>query len=308
MLPLLWITLTLASLGGMLSVFAVGTLVGQRRLHAHQIRILQGDGQEAALLERRRDARRARLKKALASMGSPFAGVGPRPQGIALQLVQAGYRNRRALATYYGLRVFLALSVAAIVLMLGASMAVPSLTLAGGAAFGALVGWMLPFLGLKRRLRHRQQQMARALPDALDLLVVAVEAGLGLNQALVRVAEELDQVHPELSDELSLVGLEMRAGVSREDALRNLAMRTGLVEVRSLVTMLLQTHRFGTPLARALRIHSDSLRTRRRQMAEEAAAKLSVKMLIPLVLFVFPAIFVVVLGPAFLMLMETLAP
>jgi tight adherence protein C len=292
----------------MLGVLAIGALVGQRRVHAHQIQLVQGVGSREALLAQRREARRARLNQTLASMGSPFAGKGARPRGIALQLVQAGYRGQRALPIYYGMRVLAALVLGGVTLATGVSLAVPAQTLMGGTAFALLVGWMVPFFLLKRRLSRRQRVMSRALPDALDLMVVAVEAGLGLNQALVRVAEELEQVHPELSDELALVGLEMRAGIPREEALRNLAVRTGLDEVRSLVTMLLQTHRFGTPLARALRIHSDSLRTRRRQFAEEAAAKLSVKMLIPLVVFVFPAIFVVVLGPAFLILLETLAP
>jgi tight adherence protein C len=305
---MLWITVALASLCAMLGVLAVGTMVGQRRMHAQQVRLLAGEGSRERATERRREARRARLRATLARMGSPFAGEGARPDGVAMQLLHAGFRNRRALAIYYGLRVALAMALAGVVAASAPSLDIPAQTVVGGAAFAALLGWMLPFVGLKRRIRHRQRGMARSLPDALDLLVVCVEAGLGLNQALVRVSEELDQAHPVLSEELALVGLEMRAGIPREEALKNLALRTGLDEVRSLVTMLLQTHRFGTPLARALRVHSDSLRTRRRQQAEEAAAKLSVKMLIPLVLFVFPAIFVVVIGPAFLLMMEALNP
>jgi tight adherence protein C len=304
----LWIPVALASLGAMLGVWAIGTMAGQRRMHAQQVRLLAGEGGRERAAQRRRDARQARLRATLARMGSPFAGDGARPEGVAVQLLHAGYRGRRAVAIYYGLRVALALILAGGVAAMATSLDIPAQTLAGGAAFAALLGWMLPFMGLKRRIRHRQRVMTLSLPDALDLMVVCVEAGLGLNQALVRVSEELDQAHPVLSEELALVGLEMRAGIPREQALRNLSERTGLDEVRSLVTMLLQAHRFGTPLARALRVHSDSLRTRRRQHAEEAAAKLSVKMLIPLVLFVFPAIFVVVLGPAFLLLMESLNP
>lgn len=306
--PVLWITIALASLCAMFGVLALGTALGQRSVHAQQVRILRGEWSRERAAERRREARRARLKASLARMGAPFTGEGARPRGIALQLLQAGYRGRNALAIYYGIRLVLAAVLAVLTLLVGTSLAVSSQTLVGGVAFAALLGWMLPFTLLKRRIRRRQRTMNRSLPDALDLLVVCVEAGLGLNQALVRISEELDQAHPELSDELALVGLEMRAGVPRDDALKNLVTRTGLDEVRSLVTMLLQTHRFGTPLARALRTHSDSLRTRRRQQAEEAAAKLSVKMLIPLVLFVFPAIFVVVLGPAFLLMMEVLGP
>jgi tight adherence protein C len=132
----------------------------------------------------------------------------------------------------------------------------------------------------------------------LDMLVVCVEAGLGLNQAIVRVADEIDHVSPVMSEQLAIVNLEMRAGTPREEALKNLAERTGLVDIRSLVSMLIQTDRFGTSVADALRVHSDTMRTKRRQRAEEAAAKTTIKLVFPLVLFVFPAMFVVVLGPS----------
>jgi len=160
------------------------------------------------------------------------------------------------------------------------------------------------------RKKSRQRRLQRAVPDALDLLVVCVEAGLGLNQALLRVAQETDRLSPALSDELMLVSLEIRAGTPREEALRNLAERTGLPDVHALTSMLIQTDRFGTSIAQALRVHADSLRDKRRQLAEEAAAKTSVKMLFPLVFFVFPAIFIVLLGPAifrFQEFFETLA-
>ena len=138
------------------------------------------------------------------------------------------------------------------------------------------------------RLKRRQKEMQQALPDALDMLVVCVEAGLGLNQALVRVSEEIDRVSPVLSEQLALVNLEMRAGTAREEALRNLAERTGLDDISSLVGMLIQTDRFGTSVAQALRVHSDTMRTKRRQRAEEAAAKTTIKMVFPLVLLHLP--------------------
>ncbi len=148
------------------------------------------------------------------------------------------------------------------------------------------------------RKNARQKEMQKALADALDLLVVCVEAGLGLNQALVRVAEEIRHVSVEMSEELVLVNLEIRAGAERQQALRNLAERTGVDDVRALTAILIQTDRFGTSVSTALRTHADTMRTKRRQRAEEAAAKTTIKLIPPLVFCVFPAIFTVILGPA----------
>jgi tight adherence protein C len=156
-------------------------------------------------------------------------------------------------------------------------------------------------------MRNRQKEMQKALPDALDMLVVSVEAGLGLNQALVRVSEEIYRISPVLSEQLALVNLEIRAGTSREEALRNLAERTGLQDISSLVGMLIQTDRFGTSVAQALRVHSETMRTKRRQRAEEAAAKTTIKMVFPLVFCIFPALFVVILGPALIQIYKALA-
>jgi tight adherence protein C len=150
----------------------------------------------------------------------------------------------------------------------------------------------------------RQHHLRRGLPDALDLLVICVEAGLGLDQAMMRVSQELKVVHRELSEELQLVNLEMRVGKSRIEALRELARRTGLDDIKALVAMLAQTERFGTSISQSLRVHSDDLRTRRRQRAEEMSAKTTVKMVPPLVLFIFPALMVVILGPAILIIMR----
>jgi tight adherence protein C len=160
------------------------------------------------------------------------------------------------------------------------------------------LGWVAPTFYVRARLKARQKQVQLALPDMLDMMVVCVEAGLGLNQAIVRVADEIDHVSPVMSEQLAIVNLEMRAGTPREEALKNFAERTGLVDIRSLVSMLIQTDRFGTSVADALRVHADTMRTKRRQRAEEAAAKTTIKLVFPLVLFVFPAMFVVVLGPS----------
>jgi tight adherence protein C len=162
----------------------------------------------------------------------------------------------------------------------------------------ALLGWMAPFFYVDGRVKTRQTSISKALPDTLDLLVVCVEAGLGLNQALVRVSAEIDRISQEMSDELTVVNLEIRAGTPRDEALRHLGERTGVDDVRSLTSMLLQTDRFGTSIADALRVHAETLRSKRMQKAEEAAAKTTVKMLFPLIFFIFPSIFVVLVGPA----------
>jgi tight adherence protein C len=170
----------------------------------------------------------------------------------------------------------------------------------------AAAGWIAPGFFVGRRAKSRQREIQRALPDALDLLVVCVEAGLGLNQALMRVSQEIRHVSALIGDELGLVNLEIRAGVPRPDALRNLGSRTGVAELRSLAAMLIQTDRFGTSIAQAMRVHADTLRTKRRQRAEEAAAKTTVKLVFPLVLFIFPAMFVVLLGPAVIQISRVL--
>jgi len=171
-------------------------------------------------------------------------------------------------------------------------------------AAAALVGYMIPEGWLLWRIRARQRRLRHAIPDGLDLLVICVEAGLGLDHALLRVSEELQLTHPDFSEELQHVNAEMRLGKNRTDALRELARRTGLDEIKALVAMLVQTERFGTSIAQSLRVHADDLRLKRRQRAEEAAAKVSVKMVPVLVFFIFPAMMVVVLGPAVITIMH----
>jgi len=161
---------------------------------------------------------------------------------------------------------------------------------------------------LKRMIKARQTRITLGLPDALDLTVICVEAGLALDQALLRVGADLQYAHPDLSDEFHLLNLELRAGKPRSEALRNLVDRTGVDDVRSLVGTLIQTDRFGTSVAQALRVHSDSLRTERRQRAEEQAAKTTIKMVPPLVVFVLPSIIIVTIGPALIQLFRTLVP
>jgi len=217
-------------------------------------------------------------------------------------LIQAGYREPRHLTIYVGSRLVGAALGFAVAVAAGGFDS--SVLLVGVAGFG----FFLPRLALKRMIKQRQQRIKLGLPDALDLTVICVEAGLALDQALMRVGQDLHHAHPELSSELHLVNLEMRAGKPRPEALRNLVERTGVDDIRALVGTLIQTDRFGTSIAQALRVHSDSLRTERRQRAEEQAAKTTIKMVIPLVLFVLPSIIFVTLGPAVIALVRTLMP
>jgi len=176
----------------------------------------------------------------------------------------------------------------------------------GCALFAFVIGFFLPRYGLGRLIRSRQQLIRWGLADALDLMVISVEAGLGLNAAMVKVSSELKDVHPDVSDEFQIANLEIRVGRERDEALRNLAERTGVDDLHSLVAMLIQTDRFGTSIAKALRVFSNSLRTKRRQRAEQAAQKAAVKLLFPLACFLFPTLFIAILGPAALNLIDVL--
>jgi tight adherence protein C len=222
---------------------------------------------------------------------------------LRLRLVQAGYRRDEALTIFFGIRVLFALVLFA--LFSTSIVARPNLTLALG---GLGVGYILPGMVLARLAKRRAHRIRLSLADMLDLLVVSVEAGLGLDQALSRVGAELQFAYPELSDELKLINLELRAGKPRSEALRNLAERTGVDDLSSLVTMLIQTDKFGTSVAQSLRVYSETLRTKRRQRAEEAAAKTGVKMVFPLVFCIFPAIWVVTIGPAAIKFVTVLFP
>jgi tight adherence protein C len=219
-------------------------------------------------------------------------------------MVRAGYRRPEAVMAMRGMKLLLPLGLLALVYFTSFYRQNPFFIL----GFSAIAGYLLPELWLTSRVRRRQHRIRLALPDALDLLVVCVEAGLALDQALLRVSQELKIAHPELCEELDLVNAEMRVGRARIDALRELAARTGVEDIKALVAMLIQTDRFGTSVARSLRVHSDDLRVKRRQRAEEAAAKTTVKMVPPLVFFIFPALFVVILGPAVISIVRQFFP
>jgi len=222
---------------------------------------------------------------------------------LQLRLVHAGFRRHDAMALFMGIRAGCALLCFALVAM--SIFVRPNIPLALGAAG---FGYVLPGMVLARLAKRRQQRIRLSVPDALDLLVVSVEAGLGLDQAIQRVGEELASVHPELSEDMRLINFELRAGKARAEALRNLAARTGVDDLSSLVAVLVQTDKFGTSVAQSLRVHSEVLRTKRRQRAEEAAAKTAVKMVFPLVICIFPAIWIVTLGPAAIKFVQILGP
>ena len=219
------------------------------------------------------------------------------------RLVAAGYRSNEALIVFFGIRLGCALLLFA--LLASPILVRPNLLVA---LAGCALGYLLPSIALARMAKARQHRIRLGLPDALDLLVVSVEAGLGLDQAIQRVGEELHFAHPDLAYELRLINLELRAGKARVDALRNLASRTGVDDIGSLVAMLVQTDKFGTSVAQSLRVHSETVRTKRRQRAEEAAAKTGVKMVFPLVFCIFPAIWVVTIGPAAIKFIQVLVP
>jgi tight adherence protein C len=219
------------------------------------------------------------------------------------RLTAAGFRRREALPIFFGIRIGSALLL---FVVLGLPIVMrPNLAVA---LFGAALGYVLAGMALARLAQRRQHRIRLGLADALDLLVVSVEAGLGLDQAIQRVGEELDFAHPDLADELRMVNLELRAGSARGDALRNLGERTGVDDIVSLVAMLVQTDKFGTSVAQSLRVHSETVRTKRRQRAEEAAAKTGVKMVFPLVTCIFPAIWIITIGPAAIKFIQVIAP
>ncbi|HXE81057.1 MAG TPA: type II secretion system F family protein [Vicinamibacterales bacterium] len=283
---------------------AVVAFVGLR-FSTNRGTIIERRLQEVAGGELRESAeiRATQIKEYLKKLGAR-APQSPGEMGkLRLRLVQAGYRGPEALPIFLGLR--MAIAIGTFMLLATPLLIRPNLMVGVG---GALLGYVLPGIVLARMARARQHRLQLALPDALDLLVVSVEAGLGLDQALLRVGEELVHAHPDLADELKLVNLELRAGKARADALRNLGDRTGLDDIHSLVTVLVQTDKFGTSVAQSLRVHSDVLRTKRRQRAEEAAAKTGVKMVFPLVFCIFPAIWVVTIGPAAIKFVQVLFP
>jgi tight adherence protein C len=222
-------------------------------------------------------------------------------------LMMAGYKSDNAVKIFNGIRISLAVLLFLLALVFHASIPNPVLRIVA-MGFGAFMGYFFPAYMLDKMIAKRQETLRLSLPDALDMMVVSVEAGLGLDQAIQHVGRELQMTHRELSEELSLVNLEMRAGKRRSEALRNLAERTGEPELQKLVAVLVQTDRFGTSIGDSLRAHSDFLRVKRRQEAEERAGKVGVKLVFPIFFFILPAMLVVAAGPGLLQVFKYLFP
>ena len=241
----------------------------------------------------------------LGNMVEHFERVLPKSKeevGIVQQrLIRAGYRQDAAVKLFYGAKILIPLSLCALLLITGIGHYSPLFLYAAA----LVAGYLGPDFWLGNRITARQKKIRRGLPDVLDLLVICVEAGLSLDQATARTGQELRLTQPALSDEIGIVSLEQSAGRPRADAWKNFADRTDVDSVRNLVSVLVQAEKFGTSIARTLRVHSDTLRTQRRQQVEEQAAKTTVKLVFPLVLFIFPSIFLVTLGPAAIIMTES---
>jgi tight adherence protein C len=242
-------------------------------------------------------------------MASPLGRLAPpsaaEARKVQKRLMNAGFRSENGPAVYRALQLvslaFFPAAVAFVCAVLGRPLSSALIWI----ALATMLGAFLPSFVLARMVSGRQLRLRWGLADALDLMVVSIEAGLGLNAALVRVGDELRTVHPDISEEFELTNLEIRVGRERDEALRNLAERTGVDDLRSLTAMLIQADRFGTSIAKAVRVYADSLRTKRRQRAEQAAQKAAVKLLFPLACFLFPTLFIAILGPAALNLIDT---
>jgi tight adherence protein C len=248
-----------------------------------------------------------RRKSPVEAMVKPFQNLLPRSPAevsvIQKRLIRAGYRDETAVNIFYGAKAAVPIALAVAV------------TLTGLYRFGfffaygiaVVVGFLAPDYWLANRISSRQLKIRAGLPEALDLMVICSEAGLGLDQTIYRVGEELKLSQPEIRDEFQLLNLEQKAGRTREEALKNLAARVNIDSVRALTNTLIQADNFGTSISKTLRVYSDTLRTQRRQQAEEQAAKTTVKLVFPLVLFIFPSIFIVTLGPAIITMSEGFA-
>jgi tight adherence protein C len=252
--------------------------------------------------------RMAKLVQPLTRLSVPEDGW--EKSAMRTRFMNAGWRNPVAPTLYFASKTALVLGIPALIaLMLAfAAVTLPGMQLLMALLTGATVGYYLPNIVLRRIVTKRQLEIFETLPDALDLLTVCVEAGLSLERAMVKVAAEIQIKSVPLAHELQLVLMEIRAGFTKEKALRNFALRIGVEDIDSLVAMLIQSERFGTSMGESLRVHSDNLRNKRRVMAEECAAKIGLKLLFPLIFCIFPTLLMVLLGPAAIQIGRTLLP
>lgn len=227
---------------------------------------------------------------------------------VRAKFLHAGFRDPSAPIIYFALKTVLAIGLPLLLLLFTNVRSWPGYQPMFFLLIAAAFGYYLPNGVLARLTENRQRDLFEAFPDALDLMIVCVESGISLDAAIARTASEIGLRSPKLADELNMVGLELRVGATRERALRNLAARTGLEEISSFVAMMLQADRFGTSVADSMRVQADSLRIRRRQRAEEQAAKIPLKMLFPLIFFIFPSLLLVLMGPAMIQIYRLLLP
>lgn len=299
-----------------LGIFALTSAANYRRSRRQVIDKIRGVKDEAAPAagaERPGEGGTWYLRRLLSlvsAIGLKFGGVQPagQPSHRRQLFLQAGFRGEHTLAAFIGFKVLGAALFAAAAILWRVFFAAAGTPLVAVLAvvLPALLGWYLPDIVLRLRIEHRKELLLDGFPDALDLMVVCVESGMGLDAAVTRVGEEMRLSSRMISEEFRLLSLELRAGKMRRDALRDLAVRTGLDELNGFASLLIQTDRFGTSVAQALRVHADSVRVKRALRAEEIAAKLPVKLIFPLVVFIFPSIFVVILGPASIKIFRSL--
>lgn len=228
-------------------------------------------------------------------------------QKMHLRLIKAGYRSDQAIYNYLAAKILCPIIYVGIFLISRIVYKFETEVILSIIVL-LVLGFFTPSLWVFLMTKTRQEKILKGLPDAMDLMVVCVESGLGIDMTFKRVGDEMRPICKDLSDEFTLTTLEIRAGMSREDAYKNMNLRIGISEINSLMVLLSQTSHFGTSLAKALRVHADGMRIKRRQIAEETAAKSAVKLVFPLVMFIFPAIFVVLVGPGALKIIKHLLP
>ena len=294
-------------------ILAIAFIIRERQNNA-QKRLGKLVGKEGAsksgaevprFLGQKQDTFAARISKPLHKLSS----IDKRSvrQKMHLRLIKAGYRSDQAIYNYLAAKILCPIIYVGIFLI--SRMVYKFQTEVILSIIVLLVlGFFTPSLWVFLMTKTRQEKILKGLPDAMDLMVVCVESGLGIDMTFKRVGDEMRPICKDLSDEFTLTTLEIRAGMSREDAYKNMNLRIGLSEINSLMVLLSQTSHFGTSLAKALRVHADGMRIKRRQIAEETAAKSAVKLVFPLVLFIFPAIFVVLVGPGALKIIKHLLP
>ncbi len=291
---------------GLITYSFITTRASQREIVARRLKGGKGAQQEKKKTENTATAKWFK-EKAAPILAKPVKPKSASEQSnLKIKLANAGFRKESAPVIFLASKTALGLGLFLVTLIASVGAGHPAKKIFGMVACAAGFGFMLPDLWIYLTAQSRGEEIKHGLPDCLDLMVVSVEAGLGLDAALLRVSSEMGKVHPELAEEFMLVNMEIQMGLSRAEALQNLAIRTGVPEIKSLSAMLIQAEKFGTSIAKALRTHADTLRVKRRQEAEERAAKTAVKLILPLILFIFPAIFIVLAGPAVMKLWDVM--